>query len=47
MLEWLKLETPEYLEQIDRENKFDDKLMESLTEAIRAFKMIYKFSYGK
>jgi F-type H+-transporting ATPase subunit alpha len=47
MLDWLKLETPEYLEQIDRENKFDDKLMESLTEAIRAFKMIYKFSYGK
>ncbi len=47
MLEWLKLETPEYLEQIDKENKFNDELMASLTEAIRAFKMIYKFSYGK
>jgi len=47
MLEWLKLETPEYFEQIDKENKFNDELMASLTEAIRAFKMIYKFSYGK
>ena len=47
MLDWLRLEANEYIEQIDATGKLSDDLEEDLTEAIKAFKTIYKFSHGK
>lgn len=46
MLEWMKLEAPEYIETIQREGGFDDEMVDALKEAIEAYKMIYRFSYG-
>jgi len=47
MLDWLRLEANEYIEQIGATGKLSDELEKSLTEAITAFKTIYKFSHGK
>ena len=46
-LNWLKLEAPEYIEDIEKTSAFTDELGGSLKEAVDAFKTIYKFSYGK
>jgi F-type H+-transporting ATPase subunit alpha len=46
-LNWLALEAPEYVDQIQKTNCFTDEMASSLTEAVDAFKTIYKFSYGK
>jgi F-type H+-transporting ATPase subunit alpha len=46
MLDWLRLEANEYIEQIDATGKLSDDLEENLAEAIKAFKTIYKFSHG-
>ncbi len=46
MLEWMKLEAPEYLDAVQQEGGFDDEMVDALKEAIEAYKMIYRFSYG-
>jgi len=46
MLEWFALEAPEYIDQINRTGDLDDDLRQAIIDAIQAFKMIYKFSYG-
>ena len=46
MLAWLKLEAPEYIDEIDETGKLSDELAESLTSAIEAYKTIYRFSFG-
>ena len=47
MIDWIKLEAPEYLEQIESGKTIDEEFTEELTEAIRAYMTIYKFSFGK
>ena len=47
LLSWIKLEADEYVEQINETGELDDELIEKLIDAINAFKMIYKFSFGK
>ncbi len=47
LLEWMRLEAPEYVARINESGELDDELQENLIEAINAFKMIYKFSYGR
>ncbi|HIJ66957.1 MAG TPA: F0F1 ATP synthase subunit alpha [Planctomycetes bacterium] len=47
MLDWLGLEAVEYIEQIETTGELSDELEKNLTEAITAFKTIYKFSHGK
>jgi F-type H+-transporting ATPase subunit alpha len=46
LLMWMKLEAPEYIDNIDRTGQLTDAQVEELKEAIQTFKMIYKFSYG-
>lgn len=46
MLLWIRLEAEEYITQINEAKTFDDQLGEYITEAINAFKTVYKFSYG-
>ncbi|HOQ05506.1 MAG TPA: F0F1 ATP synthase subunit alpha [Anaerohalosphaeraceae bacterium] len=46
LLTWMKLEAPEYIDNIDRTGQLTDAQVEELKEAIQTFKMIYKFSYG-
>lgn len=46
MLDWLRLEAAEYIQQIE-EGKLDDELVESVKEAIQAYITIYKFSFGR
>ena len=47
MLAWVKLEAPEYIDRINETGQLSDDLAENMSEAIKAYKMIYKFSYGK
>jgi len=47
MLEWFELEAPDYIERIDREGVLTDELRQEVLDAIDAFKMIYKFSFGR
>jgi len=47
MLSWIDLEAREYIDSIDETGDLNDDLINSLTEAIRAYKTIYKFSFGK
>jgi F-type H+-transporting ATPase subunit alpha len=47
MLDWLRLEAGEYIEQINATGTLGDELQESLIEAIEAFKTVYKFSHGR
>jgi F-type H+-transporting ATPase subunit alpha len=46
MLDWMELEAPEYIEKLDKERKYDEQFANDLQEAIDAYKMIYRFSYG-
>ena len=46
LLTWMKLEAPEYLENIDRTGQLTDAQIEELKETIQTFKLIYKFSFG-
>jgi F-type H+-transporting ATPase subunit alpha len=43
---WIKLEAPEYIEKLDKTGELTDTMLEELKEAINAYKMIFKFSYG-
>jgi F-type H+-transporting ATPase subunit alpha len=43
---WLKLEAPEYLDQIDKTGQLDDEFLAALNEAVAAYKTMYKFSFG-
>jgi F-type H+-transporting ATPase subunit alpha len=43
---WMKLEAPEYIEKLDKTGELTDAMLEELKEAINAYKMIYKFSFG-
>jgi F-type H+-transporting ATPase subunit alpha len=47
MLGWFRLEAPEYLDRINRTGELPDDLRQEVIEAIDAFKMIYKFSFGR
>ena len=47
LLSWLNLEASEYIDRINETSDITDELIENLTEAISAYKMIYKFSFGK
>ena len=47
MLSWIELEAREYIDRIDETGDLTDDLINSLTEAIKAYKTIYKFSFGK
>ncbi|MBN1457569.1 MAG: F0F1 ATP synthase subunit alpha [Sedimentisphaerales bacterium] len=47
MIDWVKLEAAEYLEHIESGRAIDDEFIEELTEAVRAYMMIYKFSFGR
>lgn len=46
MLIWLKLEAPEYIDEINETGDLSDELAENLAGAIEAYKTIYKFSFG-
>ncbi|MBN1127301.1 MAG: F0F1 ATP synthase subunit alpha, partial [Sedimentisphaerales bacterium] len=46
MIEWFKLEAPEYIDRINEQGELSDELRQEIIDAIDAFKMIYKFSYG-
>jgi F-type H+-transporting ATPase subunit alpha len=46
LLDWLKLEAPEYIDQINETLDLPDELKDELKEAVEAFKTIYKFSFG-
>lgn len=46
LLTWMKLEAPEYLENIDRTGQLTDAQIEELRETIQTFKLIYQFSFG-
>jgi F-type H+-transporting ATPase subunit alpha len=43
---WLRLEAPEYLDQLGKTGQLNDEFMAALNEAIAAFKAMYKFSFG-
>jgi F-type H+-transporting ATPase subunit alpha len=46
MLAWMDIEAPEYLEAIRETGDIDPELMTSMTEAIEAYKTIYRFTFG-
>jgi F-type H+-transporting ATPase subunit alpha len=46
LLEWMKLDAPEYIANLDKTGELTDAMLEDLKEAINTYKMIYKFSYG-
>jgi F-type H+-transporting ATPase subunit alpha len=46
LLSWIKLEAPEYIDTINETGDLSDELIESLKEAIEAFKTLYRFSFG-
>lgn len=46
LLTWMQIEAPEYLESIMQKGDIDETLMTGLTEAIEAYKTIYRFSFG-
>jgi F-type H+-transporting ATPase subunit alpha len=43
---WLRLEAPEYLDQIDKTGQLNDEFLTALNEAVAAYKTMYKFSFG-
>lgn len=47
LLSWIDLEAREYIDQINETGDINDELITSLTDAIGAYKTIYKFSFGK
>jgi F-type H+-transporting ATPase subunit alpha len=46
LLGWIELEAPEYITELNEKPELTDEFLESLTEAVETFKMIYRFSYG-
>ncbi|RKY08951.1 MAG: F0F1 ATP synthase subunit alpha [Planctomycetota bacterium] len=46
LLSWIKLEAPEYIDAINETGDLSDELIESIKEAIEAFKTLYRFSFG-
>lgn len=46
LLSWLRLETGEYVEELEKTGKLSDELAEGLKEAIEVYKNIYRFSFG-
>ncbi|MCI0498252.1 MAG: F0F1 ATP synthase subunit alpha [Planctomycetales bacterium] len=46
LLIWMKIEAPDYLETVMQKGDIDEALMTGLTEAIEAYKMLYRFSFG-
>jgi len=46
LLGWMRMEAPEYIETIEQTGDIDQSLMAGLTEAVEAYKTIYKFSFG-
>jgi len=46
LINWMRLEAPEYLDTIEKIGDIDETLMSGLNEAIEAYKTIYKFSFG-
>ena len=46
LLSWIKLEAPEYIDEINESGDLSDELIESIKEAIEAFKTLYRFSFG-
>ena len=47
LLPWMNLEAAEYIQAIDETGELSDEMVENITEAIGAYKMIFKFSFGK
>jgi F-type H+-transporting ATPase subunit alpha len=43
---WLRLEAPEYLDQLSKTGQLDDDFMSALNDAVGAYKTMYKFSFG-
>ena len=46
LLSWMEIEAPEYLEMIVEVGDINEDLMSGLTDAIEAYKTIYRFSFG-
>ena len=46
LLPWLRLETPEYVVELEQSGVLSDELAESIKEAISVYKNIYRFSFG-
>ena len=46
LLAWMEIEAPEYLETIEKVGDINDELMQGLTDAVEAYKTIYRFSFG-
>jgi F-type H+-transporting ATPase subunit alpha len=46
LIEWLKLEAGEYLDEINKTGKLSDELLSALNDAVAAYKTIFKFSFG-
>lgn len=46
LLDWMKLEAPEYLQMIEEVGDIDEALMQGLKDAVEAYKTIYRFSFG-
>jgi F-type H+/Na+-transporting ATPase subunit alpha len=47
MIDWMNLEAAEYLNHIESDKAIDEEFVEELTEAVRAYMTIYKFSFGR
>ncbi len=47
MIDWLHLEAAEYFDHIESGKDINDEFIEELTEAVRAYMTIYKFSFGR
>jgi F-type H+/Na+-transporting ATPase subunit alpha len=47
MLEWFKLEAPEYLERINKDGQLPDDFRDEILAAIDAFAVMHKFSSGR
>lgn len=46
LIAWMRMEAPEYIETIEETSDIDESLMSGLTEAVEAYKTIYRFSFG-
>ena len=42
LLQWLKKEHPDYIDEIDKTGKFTDELAKKLTAVIKNYKSLYK-----
>jgi F-type H+-transporting ATPase subunit alpha len=45
-LSWMEIEAPDYLDMIMNVGDIDESLMSGLTDAVEAYKTIYRFSFG-